>query len=118
MASFATSWPHPARAGRFRPCAAIRQRDHPRRRCPRSTRPVCCRTASTGLTCWLTVPPAKPASSFAGPPLVGRWGHATLFMGSTPTQGPAKGWVEYVNACYKLELIPVPRLAGRMENGI
>jgi hypothetical protein len=52
--------------------------------------------------------------------LVGRWGHAkTLFMGiDARTQEPAKGWVEYVNACYKLELIPVLRLAGRMENGI
>lgn len=51
--------------------------------------------------------------------LVGRWGYAkTLFMGiDANTTGPAKGWVDYVNACYKLELIPVLRLAGRMEKG-
>lgn len=46
--------------------------------------------------------------------LVGRWGHAkTLFMNITnDTRGPEPGWVDYVNRCYELELIPFLRLAG------
>jgi hypothetical protein len=49
--------------------------------------------------------------------LVGQWGYAkTLFMNiDHNTTGPQKGWIDYVEACYKLELIPVLRLAGRME---
>lgn len=51
--------------------------------------------------------------------LVGRWGYAkTLFMNiDRNTRGADKGWIDYVEMCYKLELIPVIRLAGRMDKG-
>lgn len=51
--------------------------------------------------------------------LVGRWGYAkTLFMGiDSRTRGPASGWVDYVNACYEMEMIPLVRLAGKMKDG-
>ncbi len=50
--------------------------------------------------------------------LVGRWGHAkTLLMGiDAKTTGPARDWVDYVNRCYELELIPFLRLAGHMRD--
>lgn len=51
--------------------------------------------------------------------LVGRWGYAkTLFMNvDRQTQRPEPGWVDYINTCYQLELIPLIRLGGRMKNG-
>ena len=51
--------------------------------------------------------------------LVGRWGHAkTLMMGITRrTRGPTSGWVDYVDRCYALELIPFCRLAGVHKDG-
>lgn len=51
--------------------------------------------------------------------LVGRWGHAkTLLMNiDRKTRGPQPGWVKYVETCYRLELIPVLRLGGRMRDG-
>jgi hypothetical protein len=51
--------------------------------------------------------------------LVGRWGYAkTMFMGiDKHTTGPAGGWVDYVERCYSLELIPLVRLAGKMKDG-
>jgi hypothetical protein len=46
--------------------------------------------------------------------LVGKYGYVkTLMLGITKdTQGPADGWVDWVNECYKLDLVPVCRLAG------
>lgn len=46
--------------------------------------------------------------------LVGRWGYAKTLFGEIDKNiaGPKQGWVDYVNACYELELIPFLRLAG------
>lgn len=51
--------------------------------------------------------------------LVGRWGYAkTLFSDiDAGTKGPRKSWVEYVQKCYQLELIPFLRLGGHMREG-
>lgn len=51
--------------------------------------------------------------------LVGRWGHAkTMFTDiTTETRGPRPGWVDYVNRCYELELVPFIRLAGVYDGG-
>ncbi len=51
--------------------------------------------------------------------LVGRWGHAkTMFTGITAkTRGARSGWVDYVNRCYELELVPFIRLAGVYDGG-
>jgi len=50
--------------------------------------------------------------------LVGRWGHAkTLFADiSAATNGPRESWKEFVEACYRLEMIPVIRLVGVWHN--
>jgi len=52
--------------------------------------------------------------------LVGRYGYVkTLMMGITKdAQGPQPGWVDWVNACYKMDLIPVCRLAGVYSDAI
>ena len=49
--------------------------------------------------------------------LVGRWGFAkTLFGGiDKKTKGPAQPWIDYVNRCYELELIPFVRLGGHYK---
>lgn len=49
--------------------------------------------------------------------LVGRWGHIkTMFWPiTTETKGPEPHWREFVAACYKLELVPLIRLAGRRD---
>jgi len=49
--------------------------------------------------------------------LVGRWGFAkTLFGGiDKNTKGPNQAWIDYVNRCYELELIPLVRLAGHYK---
>ncbi len=51
--------------------------------------------------------------------LVGRWGYAkTLFAGiDRHMHEPPRGWIDYVQACYKLELIPVLRLGGHWREG-
>lgn len=51
--------------------------------------------------------------------LVGRWGHAkTLLAGiENNTRGPTPGWIEYVQRCYDLEMVPVLRLGGKFQNG-
>ncbi len=51
--------------------------------------------------------------------LVGRWGYAKTLLADIDrnTKGPPKGWVDYVNKCYKLELIPVLRLGGHYGDG-
>lgn len=49
--------------------------------------------------------------------LVGKYGYCkTLFMGiTTDTKSPAGGWVDWVNACYEMDMIPVCRLAGQYK---
>ncbi|MGQ9648620.1 MAG: carboxypeptidase regulatory-like domain-containing protein [Phycisphaerae bacterium] len=51
--------------------------------------------------------------------LVGRWGYAkTLLSGvDRNTSRPPQGWIDYVNKCYQLELIPVLRLGGHYGGG-
>lgn len=51
--------------------------------------------------------------------LVGRWGYAKTLLADIDgnTKGPPKGWIDYVNKCYKLELIPVLRLGGHYGRG-
>lgn len=51
--------------------------------------------------------------------LVGRWGYAkTLVMGiDENTLGPAQRWIDYVERCYALELIPLIRLGGHIKDG-
>ncbi len=51
--------------------------------------------------------------------LVGRWGYAKTFFTDIDhrTQGPQQGWIDYVNSCYRMELIPVIRLGGRWKDG-
>lgn len=52
--------------------------------------------------------------------LVGKYGYVkTLMMGVTSeTQAPSPGWVDWVNQCYKMDMIPVCRLAGVYSNDI
>lgn len=51
--------------------------------------------------------------------LVGRWGYAKTLLADIDknTARPPKGWVDYVNRCYQLELIPVLRLGGHYGAG-
>ena len=51
--------------------------------------------------------------------LVGKYGCAKTLMAGIDKniKGPKPGWVDWVNACYKLELIPVCRLAGFYREG-
>ena len=48
--------------------------------------------------------------------LLGRWGHAKTLLGGIDkhADGPRPEWIDYVNKCYELELIPFLRLAGHM----
>ena len=47
--------------------------------------------------------------------LVGRWGHAKTLIADIDKnkRGPWQGWVDYINKCYELELIPFMRLGGQ-----
>ncbi len=51
--------------------------------------------------------------------LVGRHGYAkTLMADITPsTKGAKPGWIDWVNKCYEMELIPVCRLGGVYQQG-
>lgn len=51
--------------------------------------------------------------------LVGRWGYAKTLLSSIDknTKQPPQGWIDYVNKCYQLELIPVLRLGGHYGAG-
>ncbi|HPD29526.1 MAG TPA: carboxypeptidase regulatory-like domain-containing protein [Phycisphaerae bacterium] len=51
--------------------------------------------------------------------LVGRWGYAKTLLADIDknTKQPPQGWIDYVNKCYQLELIPVLRLGGHYGGG-
>lgn len=51
--------------------------------------------------------------------LVGKYGHAKTLMGgiTKSTMAPNPGWVDWVNECYRLEMVPVCRLAGVYKDG-
>lgn len=51
--------------------------------------------------------------------LVGRYGYAKTLMGdiTRETRGAKAGWVDWVNECYKMDLIPICRLAGVFSGG-
>ncbi|MDM8006953.1 MAG: carboxypeptidase regulatory-like domain-containing protein [Phycisphaerae bacterium] len=51
--------------------------------------------------------------------LVGRWGYAKTLLADIDknTRQPPQGWIDYVNKCYQLELIPVLRLGGHYGGG-
>lgn len=51
--------------------------------------------------------------------LVGKYGYAKTLMAdiTKDTQGPKPGWVDWVNECYKMDMIPVCRLGGVYNNG-
>lgn len=51
--------------------------------------------------------------------LVGKYGFAKTLMGGIDKtiDGPKPGWIDWVNACYKMDLVPVCRLAGHYRDG-
>ncbi len=51
--------------------------------------------------------------------LCGKYGYAKTLMGdiTKDTTGAKRGWIDWVNECYKLEMIPICRLAGVYNKG-
>ena len=48
--------------------------------------------------------------------LVGRWGYVrTVFHVDTTIRKPTKPWADFVDACYRLELIPVIHIRGQLK---
>lgn len=51
--------------------------------------------------------------------LVGKYGYAKTLMAdiTCDTRGAKPGWIDWVNECYRMDMIPVCRLAGVHRNG-